>query len=486
MLRAVERYWLHVVTVLLVLGSVRFILVHIDEPFTFHHHLCFHQGLQGAANENYSHLGLDYGFGVGHYRKDDRCDRGYYINHPALSVVLSWIPTIVLGNEEWAIRGIQLVVFFFDLFLVYQIGRRLFNERSALVMVIVYAYTPINRIHSILPAWHGTWFFTFALLLIYFITKHDETGRPRDAFMMFFMGLLCVLNEWTGAPYVFLIIVYYFVARRREVYKGLFWSLSVLNLGVFLNFLHISILRGRVSVNEPLAKFFTRTGEVSDLLEQLPYLAYQFVMGFGMIAVFALGLGVYALVRSKNRALNIAILGQVPICLFYVWLFRQAMFIHWYLWMIFSIPFTLLVGCVVHHFKRSWVPATICVILLGNSEWVFELYENDRLNEGTPVRRPLAAMALPRQVYDTAATFIQSKRYDTETLILVTDDRFYINDYYFGKAGYCYDVAPRRNPDRYDRLKGFERTVLIGLDASKNLTIREIERDGACARPGRR
>lgn len=485
MLRAIKKYWLHVATVLLVLGSVRFVLIHLDDPFTWHHHLCFHQGLQGAANENYSHLGLAYGFGVGHYRKDDRCDRGYYINHPALSVVLSWVPTIVLGNEEWVIRGVQLVLYFFDLLLLYLIGARLLDERSALVMVVVYAYTPINRIHSILPAWHGTWFFTFALLLLYFITRHSETGRRRDAFMMFFLGLLCVLNEWTGAPYVFLITVYYFVARRPEVWKGLFWSLFVLNLGVFLNFLHISILRGRVSINEPIAKFLTRTGGVVDLPSQLQFLGFQFFMGFGMVAVFALGLGVYALLRSKNRVLHIAILGQLPICLFYLAFFRQAMVVHWYLWMVFSIPFTLLVGCIVHRFKGAWVPATICVVLFANSEWVFDRYESNRLNEGARPRPQLAAMVEPRQVYDVADAFLRSKLYDTETLVLVDDDRFYVNDYYLGKAGYCSDVAPR-NPDRYNGLKGFARTVFISLDANKRLKVREILRNTARAPAKRR
>ena len=135
MLPHLRKFGLFYATFMLVLISLYPSYSIINKPFIIGNHLAGVPALQGTFNENvrqHGYMNLKFGALDG-YMKDDRCPRGFYINHPTLSLVLHSIPTLFLGNDEWVIRSVALSFHLLNLLLIYFIGKSLFDRVMGLL-----------------------------------------------------------------------------------------------------------------------------------------------------------------------------------------------------------------------------------------------------------------------------------------------------------------------------------------------------------------
>ena len=157
----ITKYWKYYLTVFLVIFSISHSIIRINKPFGTGHflengggigtaHLDNINARQGTWNENFiqnGYLKTKFGKPEG-FERDKRCIKDQYFNHPSLGPILYSLPVWLLGNEEWAIRIVPLLIFLFNLFLLYKIISHIFDTKSGLIAVVIYSFFPVNRVYN--------------------------------------------------------------------------------------------------------------------------------------------------------------------------------------------------------------------------------------------------------------------------------------------------------------------------------------------------
>ena len=480
----ITKYWKYYLTIFLVAFSISYSIIGINKPFTTGH-LDNINARQGTWNENFIQHGyFKMKFGtLASFDKDNRCLKsGYYINHPSFGPILYSLPAWLLGNKEWSIRIVPLLIFLFNLFLLYKIISHIFDSETGLIAVIIYSFLPVNRIYNMLPDYYGPLFFTYTLLIIYFIFKYDREEKTKYEILFFTVYFFSLLHDWFSIVNFFVILLYYLFFKRKKIYKGLFFLVTLTNAAFLLNFLHIYLLTGSFMVDKIFRQFIYRKGEIN-FINSL-FLLHNFEIAFGIAAITAAIAGILVFYKIRNKKYKFILHSQIITSLFLLIMFKGALEIHWFLFMNFSLLITLAILSILKFSKergyfifKLLLPAILFLIILSSQSVI-----NEYRQDGVHCRGRFNKNRCFLEYKDDSAPhyillkkFLETTNYNSEeTLILLRDPGFYKADYYLAINGYCFDTA-FGNPFEYNNLKGFENIVFIELDENNNLKIEKTK-----------
>lgn len=216
-----------------------------------------------------------------------KLDLSYY-SKPPMVAYMNWLTRELFGVSELAVRITPIVLSFFLSLLAYFFVRKVFDERSAVVVATLPQLTVGFSINSLLMTTDAPFifFWSVTLMVLFFAFEKNSTGLWLSA------GLLAGLAFLSKYPAVFLLpcaLLYGFLFRR-EVLKSYKPYLSLipaflLSLPVlywnymhdFVSFKHVSTLASKSASLLNVDSFLEFIGGQLLLLSVLPFVLLPYV-----------------------------------------------------------------------------------------------------------------------------------------------------------------------------------------------------------------
>ncbi len=140
-----------------------------------------------------------------------------YFDHPPLIAFLIALFVWIGGNSAFFVRLGVVLLFSISNILIFQICRRLFDEKAGFFAILLINIVPIYALGAIFAAPDGPLGFFF-IASIYFFIRTQETNKNYNWYLWgVFLGL-ALLSKYNGALIVISYIFYFLLSANRSRY----------------------------------------------------------------------------------------------------------------------------------------------------------------------------------------------------------------------------------------------------------------------------
>lgn len=399
----------YLVPVILLLIFWQLLLIHLNAPWFGHHDA---NGVWlSAVSRNYRT------YGIGEIGLIPVLNRGAippetalrYVRHPPL---VPWLVTLahnVFGDHELSARMVSIIGTMIATAAFYVMCRRVYNQRTALLCLIFFAFTPMLFYFGRMPNHEPV---SLAFLLIFLAAFVNWSRQPTRARwrLMIVMAVLAVWTAWATFFFIVLLGVFGWLKgfqRRRMVLLIVTAGLSVVSVAVFYQLVYPDSLRLLVE------GFVWRTSTLSELSEDFTWgeFAYQtviYMLPHVTFAVFLLGLvGIVPTLRQARGSHQALLLALAAAGLAYIIVFRSASYVHDY-YKIYLMPFlaiaaanTVMLALKKPKIRRFAQPAIISLFIVSTGFAIFyasRLYTASFADETLRFARNIADHTEPQEV----------------------------------------------------------------------------------------
>jgi undecaprenyl-diphosphatase len=157
-----------------------------------------------------------------------------YFDHPPFIAYLIKASTLIFGNNEFAVRFPAVLIFFFACWILFICIKKLYNEKTAFIGVLLLNFLPIFSFLGAVTAVPDsplTLFWLLALLVFIIII---ETNNKNYWYLLGFITGFAMLSKYNAilipfSAFTFLIIspLHRFWLRKKEPYLAFFVSASM-------------------------------------------------------------------------------------------------------------------------------------------------------------------------------------------------------------------------------------------------------------------
>lgn len=125
----------------------------------------------------------------------------FYLHHPPLIFTLSAVPFLLFGFQNWVVHVTNFFFLAGDIFLIYVIGKLVWNKQTALWAAAVAAIFPMTTYFwKYIFFEQGSLFFN--LCIIYFVLRYLQKPAAKYLYAVFVFTVLSGLTDW-GVLYIF-------------------------------------------------------------------------------------------------------------------------------------------------------------------------------------------------------------------------------------------------------------------------------------------
>lgn len=376
-----------------VLLSVRF-----DKPFIGQHD--WNGVVYGQAAKNFVRFGympLRFGATLATVNTP-AAERKFLTHYPPTLPILMSLSYHLFGMSEWSTRFVPILASIASIFLIIEIGKKLWNWQAGVLAGIFSAVTPIFLYYGKNPV-HDVVQLPFSLLAFFAYLHVQEDDRTVWKLVLLFSIMAAALVGWSGY-YAAILIAIHGISFAKH--KTLFWFLPVMSIVLFFLFLwHVSLLDARFTreltgavtsrigaSSIPWGDFFRKEFRYSMNLFTATLLLLS---GCWVFMVFLHGIRL----RSFRRDIFVLFLGIYGIA--HIVIFREAGWYHEYLLFpllpFLSITAALFLTNVLNPFQLS--------IKLGVVLIVIAIVATERIGYA----RALLASEYVRDIYEEAIQF---------------------------------------------------------------------------------
>ncbi|GEM_PF-5193296 len=335
---------------LLLAVLVALLCLDITDPWNGHHEgwgACYGHMARNSVKYGYGETG--FGSVVNGGPRPEGPFR-YYLHHPPLLPLFLSASIRVFGVHEWNLRLVPILFTAGALCVFWRIGRKLWDERRALLATACMALLPMTHYYGKVVQHEPVALF-FQLTMFLFYLRWSERGSRWDfAGMLFAQALACGTN-WAGYFMAPLLFLHHRLSKREWKWSLLIpVALNFLLFGFFL--LHVFLLSGREGLQDLFSVFLKRSslpGSSQPELHRFTLSAWagRQVRWTGLyftVSILVLSL-LWAGHTIRGRQRQDGCLGAfwLTVGAAYVLLFSDASFVHDY-WLYFFIPVLAIAG----------------------------------------------------------------------------------------------------------------------------------------------
>lgn len=283
---------------------------------------------------------------------------------------LIMVSFLLFGNHDYVGIGVSAFTGVLTVYLVYLIGRKLFDEKIGLFAALILAVTEYHLYYSRSALADGNLTFFFVLTMFFYV--HSLLNGEKKYHVLTGIGVgLCFLTKNTGALVlpVILLSEFFMICKYKEFKKERFIN-TLLILAISSAFILTTISAYRYFGSLFLVEYaeLKSTGRLISILTISTYLkttdyGFYLVKMKDMVSIPALLLGLLGLfIGLKNREK-----GDVLCITWFLFLFTffTAFPLHRYKIFVPAIPaFSLIAARSATIFKARWIEAILILLLL--------------------------------------------------------------------------------------------------------------------------
>src|SRR3989338_6202002 len=181
----------------------------INRPFIGYHD--FNNGFWGTFAKNNIRYGLQTYFAlVANPDITSPQNLSYYLNHPWLTSLPLSISYLLFGANEISTRLVPLAFSLGTLFLIYLLGKKLFNRGTGLLAASLYTLLPIDLYFG--KMMYDPLVLFFILLALFFYLDWQKTKQNRSELFFWLSLIISLLMDWPAyfvIPVIFLHFLIY-------------------------------------------------------------------------------------------------------------------------------------------------------------------------------------------------------------------------------------------------------------------------------------
>jgi len=159
----------------------------------------------------------------------------YYLHHPILIFPLTALPFIIFGFHNWVVHVTNFLFTLGDIFLIYLIGKLVWNKRVGLWAAGLATIFPMTTFFwKYIIFEQGSLFFN--LCVFYYVIKYSKNQKLSYVLAIFFFTLFSGFFDW-GVLYLFVPLLFFYKKMTKPILVYL--TGTVLSLGVFIGCVYL-------------------------------------------------------------------------------------------------------------------------------------------------------------------------------------------------------------------------------------------------------
>ena len=381
----------YVLAILILLVATGLLLEHFNAPW-FGHHDANGVWLSAASRNARTYDNLEYPLvpliNLGPIPAEVP---RWYVHHPPLIVWTVTLANQVFGDYPLAPRFVSVLSTLIAIAGFYVFCRRLYNQKQALLCVMLFTFTPMIIFFGRMPN-HEPMSLAFLMASLAIFINWYRRPTPGRWYALIITIILAVWSAWATVFFFAFIFLFCWIIATRSIRFKLFilGAISVASVGSVMVFFQLIYPD---TIHELLRTFIWRTSTVSEISTDFTWLefigqTFIHLLPHASIGVLLTGLiGIVPSWRNENRFNRALIFAFAAGGLLYVIVFRSASYVHDY-YKIYLMPFLAICSANAIYYAlenrniRRWAsPALLGLFVVSfgfSAVYLRGLYLNER------------------------------------------------------------------------------------------------------------